>query len=136
MPSWSARSRACGPICPRMLSLDSSMTRIRSTNAFSATLCVATTCALLAACNPFSEGTVAERAPEQWPLVQKYCTDCHNGAEFAGELDFEKISPSNIGAHAEQMEMAVRKLRSHAMPPPKEPRPDEQQLVSFIHWLE
>ncbi len=32
--------------------------------------------------------------------------------------------------------MAVRKLRSHAMPPPKEPRPDEERLMSFVSWLE
>ena len=32
--------------------------------------------------------------------------------------------------------MAVRKLRSHAMPPPKEPRPDEERLASFVSWLE
>jgi hypothetical protein len=91
---------------------------------------------LLAGCNPFSEPSVAERAPEQWPLVQRYCTDCHNGAELAGGIDFEKIGPHNLGAHAEQLEMAVRKLRSHAMPPPKEPRPAEPELVSFVAWLE
>jgi hypothetical protein len=27
-------------------------------------------------------------------------------------------------------------LRSHAMPPPKEPRPDEERLQSFVAWLE
>jgi hypothetical protein len=32
--------------------------------------------------------------------------------------------------------MAVRKLRSHAMPPPKEPRTDEKRLMSFVSWLE
>ena len=51
---------------------------------------------VLAACNPFGEPTVAARAPEQWPLVDRYCTECHNGAEFAGELDFEKIGPENL----------------------------------------
>jgi hypothetical protein len=91
---------------------------------------------LLAGCNPFAEQTVAERAPEQWPLVERYCTDCHNGAELAGGLDFEKIGPENVAQHAEKLEMAVRKLRSHAMPPPKEPRPDEERLVSFVSWLE
>ncbi len=91
---------------------------------------------VLAACNPFSEPTVAERAPEQWPLVERYCTDCHNAAELAGGLDFEKINPANVAQHAEKLEMAVRKLRSHAMPPPKEPRPDDERLQSFVAWLE
>jgi hypothetical protein len=92
--------------------------------------------ALLAACNPFGEPTVAERAREQWPLVERYCTDCHNAGDFAGNLDFEKIRPENVAQHAEKLEMAVRKLRSHAMPPPKEPRPDEERLQAFVAWLE
>jgi hypothetical protein len=91
---------------------------------------------LLAGCNPFAEPTVAERAPEEWPLVERYCTDCHNAAELAGGLDFERIGPHNLAQHAEKLELAVRKLRSHSMPPPKEPRPDEERLMSFVGWLE
>src|SRR5688572_5986597 len=122
-----------------MLELDSNVKRIRLTDALSNVLrglSLAAGAALLAACNPFGEATVAERAPEQWPLVERYCTDCHNGADFAGNLDFEKIGPDNVAQHAEKLEMAVRKLRSHAMPPPKEPRPDEERLGSFVSWLE
>ena len=122
-----------------MLEVDSNVKRIRLTDALSNVLrglSLAACAALLAACNPFGEATVAERAPEQWPLVERYCTDCHNGADFAGNLDFEKIGPDNVAQHAEKLEMAVRKLRSHAMPPPKEPRPDEERLQSFVAWLE
>ncbi|HET7609196.1 MAG TPA: DUF1587 domain-containing protein, partial [Gammaproteobacteria bacterium] len=115
------------------------MKRIRSTKAFSTALRLAGALAastVLAACNPFGTASVADRAAEQWPLVNKYCTDCHNAAELAGGLDFEKINPTNVAQHAEKLEMAVRKLRSHAMPPPKEPRPDERRLQSFIVWLQ
>src|SRR5690606_22098415 len=31
---------------------------------------------------------------------------------------------------------AVRKLRGRLMPPANEPRPDEQQFVSLVSWLE
>ena len=41
-----------------------------------------------------------------------------------------------MAQHAETLEKAVRKLRGHLMPPPKEPRPDEQRLTSFVAWLE
>ena len=115
------------------------MNRIRSTKALSHALrCAGALAAasVLAACNPFGEASVADRAVEQWPLVDRYCTDCHNGAELAGGVDFEKIGPDSVAQHAETLEMAVRKLRSHAMPPPKEPRPDEERLVSFVSWLE
>ena len=114
------------------------MKRIRSTKVVATLRCVAALAAVtaLAGCNPFGEASVADRAPEQWPLVERYCTDCHNGAELAGGIDFEKIGPDSVAQHAEKLEMAVRKLRSHAMPPPKEPRPDEERLMSFVSWLE
>ena len=73
--------------------------------------------AMLAGCNPFAEPTVAEREADEWPLVERYCTDCHNGAELAGGLDFERIGPHNVAQNAERLELAVRKLRSHSMPP-------------------
>ncbi|HEX7236081.1 MAG TPA: DUF1592 domain-containing protein, partial [Gammaproteobacteria bacterium] len=115
------------------------MKRIRSTHALSKPLYLAGALAaasLLAGCNPFGEASVADRASKQWPLVDRYCTDCHNGAELAGGLNLEKINPQNVAQNAEKLELAVRKLRSHAMPPPKEPRPDEQHLAAFISWLE
>ena len=80
------------------------MKRFRSTKAHSTTLRIAGALAaasLLAGCNPFGEASVADRAPEQWPLVDRYCTDCHNGAEFAGGLDLEKINPHNVAQNAE-----------------------------------
>ena len=93
--------------------------------------------ALIAGCGKFGgEPSVAEAGKEQWPLVKKYCSDCHNDSELAGNIDFAKINPDNVGQHAETLEMAVRKLRSHAMPPPKEPRPDAKQLTAFVSWLE
>ncbi len=93
--------------------------------------------ALTAGCSKFwSEPSVADAGKAQWPLVTKYCSDCHNDTELAGGLDFGKIKPDNVAQHAEKLEMAVRKLRSHAMPPPKEPRPDAKQLTAFVAWLE
>ena len=92
---------------------------------------------LLAGCTKAgSDATVAAAGHQQWQIVNRYCTDCHNGAELAGGLDFEKIKPENFAANAEKLEKAVRKLRGHLMPPPKEPRPDEKTLTSFVSWLE
>jgi hypothetical protein len=79
---------------------------------------------------------LAAAGPEQWQVVDKYCTGCHNGAELAGNLDFEKLGPGSVAQHAETLEKAVRKLRGHLMPPPKEPRPDAERLASFVAWLE
>ena len=93
--------------------------------------------ALIAGCGKFGgEQSVAEAGKQQWPMVQKYCSECHNDSELAGNIDFAKINPDNVAQHAQTLEMAVRKLRSHAMPPPKEPRPDAKQLTAFVSWLE
>jgi len=92
---------------------------------------------LLAGCGKLGgSASLAETGKEQWPMIDRYCTDCHNSAELAGGVDFEKIGPSNVAQHAETLEMAVRKLRSAAMPPPKEPRPDKEQITAFVSWLE
>src|SRR6516165_7637179 len=90
----------------------------------------------LAGCGKLGSQDPQAQAAEQWPLVKKYCSDCHNDSDLAGGLDFAKIKPENFAQHAETLEKAVRKLRGHLMPPPKEPRPDEERLTSFVSWLE
>jgi hypothetical protein len=90
----------------------------------------------LAGCGKLGGQDPQADAGKQWPLVKKYCTDCHNASELAGGVDLEKIKPENVAQHAETLEKAVRKLRGHLMPPPKEPRPDEARLMSFVSWLE
>ena len=38
-----------------------------------------------------------ERQTEQrWAMVQRYCTDCHNDIDRAGELTFESLAPEAI----------------------------------------
>ncbi len=92
---------------------------------------------LLAGCGKLGgEASLAAAGEERWQMVDRYCTDCHNGSELAGELDLEKLGPDSVAAHAETFEKAVRKLRGHLMPPPKEPRPGEVELMAFVTWLE
>ena len=105
------------------------MLRISAPAALLAVLALAG-CGKLGSQNPQAQGA------QQWPLVNKYCSDCHNASDLAGGLDFAKIKPENFAQHAETLEKAVRKLRGHLMPPPKEPRPDEERLSSFVSWLE
>ncbi len=93
--------------------------------------------AAIAGCDRLSpEERLSADAPAQWQLVDRYCTDCHNDAERAGELALDALGPESVATHAETFEKVVRKLRGHLMPPPKEPRPDEGQLWSFVSWLE
>jgi len=82
-----------------------------------------------------------ERPPEEavaarWGVFQRYCTDCHNDAELAGERSFEHIQVTDVAAKPELFERVVRKLRGHLMPPPGEPRPDAKEIDSFVVSLE
>jgi hypothetical protein len=94
-------------------------------------------CAVVAGCGRFGgeTATVAD-ASSEWKVIGKYCGDCHNDTELAGKLSFEKLGPDAVVAHAETFEKFIRKLRGHLMPPPKEPRPDEQQRYQLVAWLE
>jgi hypothetical protein len=100
---------------------------------------IATVFALAAGCGKFGgdpASRAAAEATEQWALVDRYCVECHNSAEFTGDVSFEALGSESIASHAELFEKAVRKLRGHLMPPPGEPRPDDDALYSLIGWLE
>ena len=88
--------------------------------------------ALAAGC----DGLRKQDAEAQLQAIDRYCTDCHNNAEFTGGIALEDISAENVGANAELLEKAVRKLRGRLMPPLGEPRPDEAGYTSLVAWLE
>ena len=75
-------------------------------------------------------------AADHWALVDRYCVGCHNDAELAGELAFDRIDRADLAANAAVWETAIRKLRGHLMPPPGEPRPDEARVDALVRWLE
>ena len=54
---------------------------------------------------------------EQWAVVEKYCFECHNQDDRAGDRAFDGMSPDRIAADAETWERAIRKLRGGLMPP-------------------
>jgi hypothetical protein len=72
----------------------------------------------------------------QWSLVQSYCTECHNAAEFAGGVVFDGLTPPSVAGHAETFEAAVRKLRGRLMPPPGNPQPDQTDIDALVAYLE
>lgn len=90
--------------------------------------------ALVTACGR-PGGTIA--APEDARAVLKrYCVDCHNSAELAGELSFEKTDPASVAQHADVWERVLRKLTTRTMPPQDEPRPEAATYSAFSAWLE
>ena len=87
------------------------------------------------------QGRVIEaqtQADESSPtaLVETYCVRCHNDRAMTGELSLEDADATNVGAHIEIWEKAVRKLRADAMPPTGMPRPDETAYRELLTYLE
>src|SRR5262245_33586942 len=76
------------------------------------------------------------RDERRFAVVSKYCTDCHNPGDFAGELSFEGLKPSDIPGHADRFEAAIAKLRGRLMPPPGNPQPTAQEVDGLIATLE
>ena len=83
-----------------------------------------------------SPEALAAQGREQWPLVEQYCVECHNEIDLAADIDFDKLGPGDVAAHAETFERAVRKLRGRMMPPPGGARPDNAAVDAFVAWLE
>ena len=80
--------------------------------------------------------TPEEQLVEQWPLLDRYCTECHSDAERAGELTFERSTPADVAAHPEIFERVVRRLRGSVMPPPGSPHPGVEEAGALVVALE
>jgi len=68
-------------------------------------------------------------------LLDRYCTECHDGAEAAGNLVIEPGQLTSATADAEHWEKIVRKLRAETMPP-EGPRPQHPAYVRAAAYLE
>ncbi|HET7609068.1 MAG TPA: DUF1592 domain-containing protein, partial [Gammaproteobacteria bacterium] len=89
--------------------------------------------ALLAGC---SEPPPDQAVARHIELFGRYCTECHNDAEAAGDMSLEHVTPELIAAKPEVFEQVIRKLRGGLMPPPGEPRPDREDRLALVTALE
>jgi hypothetical protein len=69
-------------------------------------------------------------------VLERYCIDCHNSAERAGDLALDRLPLDALHADAETWERVVRKVRTGFMPPAGEPRPARAALDRFAAALE
>jgi hypothetical protein len=88
---------------------------------------------LLSGC---AEPPPADAVAQHVATFGRFCTDCHNDAEAAGDLSLEGVTPAAVAARPEVFEQVVRKLRGGLMPPPGEPRPELAELGSLVTALE
>jgi hypothetical protein len=79
----------------------------------------------------------APRMDQQIALLDRYCVDCHNDAEYAGGLSVEALAADGIHQDAEVWEAVLRKLRAGAMPPRDvDLRPEAQEVSWLIDSVE
>jgi len=70
------------------------------------------------------------------PLVEKYCSKCHDAAAAQGGVILEELSDA---AGEKRMPLLIRvaeNLRSESMPPEGEPRPDAAELEIIGAWID
>ncbi len=73
---------------------------------------------------------------ESWPLLERYCTDCHNRAEMAGDVSFQGLMPEQIASNPALWEKVIMKVRGDHMPPPDSAKPAPERLEAFVSALE
>src|SRR5687768_7062234 len=69
-------------------------------------------------------------------VVERYCTDCHGKDVQKGNLDLERVSSADVGAHPQIWEKVVRRVRARQMPPAEKKRPDDSTYRTMLAELE
>ena len=98
---------------------------------------IGTAVALAAFGFPYPEA--AAQTPAVRPVLDQYCVTCHTDSAYrSGQvpISLETLDAANIGAHAEDWEKVVAKLRGGMMPPAGRPRPDAATYEAVSAWLE
>lgn len=93
-----------------------------------------TLCALPVLLSSLAVPALAQ-SQQEWGLIERYCMDCHNATDWAGELAFDLIDPKALHQEAETFEKVIRKLRGGLMPPPGQDRPSNEEVAKLATWL-
>ncbi len=74
---------------------------------------------------------------EQWAVVKKYCFDCHNRDDMAGDRAFDKMSPDRIAADAEDVGASDPQAARRPHAACRRPAPGcRDRCDSLVAWLE
>ena len=68
--------------------------------------------------------------------VSNFCFECHNAIDWEGQLALDLLDVGDVGPDAETWETVVNKLRGSMMPPPGQPRPDQETYLELASFLE
>jgi mono/diheme cytochrome c family protein len=73
---------------------------------------------------------------EHRAMLSTYCFTCHNSRVKTGGLALDALDLKAPEENAQIWEKAVRKLRGRLMPPPGNHQPSQQDVDSFVAWME
>ena len=82
--------------------------------------------------------TSAAQAAMIEPMLDKYCSRCHNDFDNVADLSVTDLRADDIraGRHAEEWEKILRRVAAGEMPPHSKPQPDPAMRAAFIGWLD
>jgi hypothetical protein len=86
--------------------------------------------------NPSTSPGTGRLAADDAALIKQFCVGCHNDRTKLGGLTLQSVDVASVGAHAEVLEKAIRKVKTGMMPPSGSPRPDRATLDAFAASLE
>jgi hypothetical protein len=69
-------------------------------------------------------------------MLTTYCFTCHSTKLKTGGLALQSLDLEAAADDAQTWEKVLRKLRGHLMPPPGAPQPHQQDVDSFVAWME
>jgi len=75
-------------------------------------------------------------ASDMQEVVNSYCIACHSDVLATAGFSLQSVDFTNPGIHAEALELVVKKLRAHMMPPSGMPRPEFETYELMTGWLE
>lgn len=81
----------------------------------------------------WSVGLLVSRAQ---PLLNTYCTACHNEKLKNGGVALDKLDITRVSADAAVWEKVLHKMQRGEMPPPKLPHPDAATVAKFTATIQ
>ena len=83
-----------------------------------------------------AQGASSADAATARALLDRYCVTCHNGRLRTAGLELDAADPAAVGERGHIWEQVARKLRIGAMPPPGRPRPEREDALALVSYLE
>jgi mono/diheme cytochrome c family protein len=102
-------------------------------------VCLGIVLVLVASSAPLQTQAQAPAASAPDPhraMLSTYCFGCHNSRVKSGGLALDSLDLQAPEQNAQIWEKALRKLRGRLMPPPGNRQPPQQDIDSFVTWME